>query len=92
MYESVPNPIDPDNPTIERNDPLIFWKNNETAKPILSRLARRYLSAPPGSVPSERLFSLAGDIANNKRNRLLPDKVEMLLFLKKNLVLLQYDY
>ena len=34
----------------------------------------------------------AGDIADSTRNRLLPEKVEMLLFLNKNLILLNFDY
>ena len=75
-----------------RNDPLLYWKNNEQSKPLLAKLARRFLCAPPGSVPSERLFSTAGDIADGKRNRLLPEKVEMILFLNKNLLLLNFDY
>ena len=41
--------------------------------------------------PSERLFSTAGDIADGKRNGLLPEKVEMLLFLRKSLLLLNFD-
>ena len=81
MGESVPNPIDPEKPITRRNDPLLYWKNNEQSNPLLAKLARRFLCAPPGSVPSERLFITAGDIADSKRNRFLPDKVEMLLFL-----------
>ena len=92
MSESVPNPIDPEKPITRRNDPLLYWKNNEQSKPLLAKLAHRFLSSPPGSVLSERLFSTAGDIADGKRNRLLPDKVEMLLFLNKNLLLLNFNY
>jgi len=61
MSESVPNPIDPEKPITRRNDPLLYWKNNEQSKLLLAKLARRFLCAPPGSVPSERLFSTAGD-------------------------------
>lgn len=92
IYESVSNPVDPQNPNSKRNDPLLYWKQNEQSKPILAKIARQFLCAPPGSVPSERLFSTAGDIADDKRNRLLPDKVEMLLFLNKNLRLLNFEY
>ena len=59
-------------------------------KPI-TRRNDPLLCAPPGSIPSERLFSTAGVIADSKRNRLLPDKVEMLLFLNKNLLLLNFE-
>ena len=54
----------------------------------LTKLAKRYLSAPPTSVPSERLFFTAGDIYHGKRNRLVPERAEMLLFIKNNLPVL----
>ena len=58
----------------------------------MCKCAQRYLCAPPGSVASEQLFSTAGDIADGKRNRMLSEKVEMLLFLKKNLDLLDFEF
>jgi len=54
--------------------------------PVLSVLAKRYLSAPPTSVPSELVFSTAGDIFTDKRSRLLPDNAEKLLIMKENLL------
>ena len=51
----------------------------------LSEVARRYLSAPSTSVPSERLFSAAGELYSDSRTRLSPDKAEMLLFIKYNI-------
>jgi len=41
-------------------------------------------TAPPTSVPSERLFSTAGDIMSDHRCRLLPENAETLIFLKFN--------
>ena len=39
---------------------------------------------PATSVPSERMFSLAGNIITEKRSHLLPRNVNMLTFLHHN--------
>lgn len=65
-----------------------WWKENGFRFKPISCLALRYLSAPPTSVPSERLFSTAGDIYDEKRNRLTPERAETLLFIKSNFHLL----
>ena len=70
----------------EKNEsPLVWWKNNTTRYPILSKLAKKYLAIPATSVPSERAFSIAGHISNVKRACLLPGSVNMLVFLAENL-------
>jgi hypothetical protein len=72
--------------------PLLWWRDNQLSFPKVARVARRYLSAPSTSVPSERLFSSAGLIYTDRRNRLLPEKAEQLLFVKHNLPLIHFDY
>ena len=67
---------------------LNWWATNKLRFPILAKLARRYLSVPPTSVPSERLFSVAGDLYDEKCNRLSPEHAEELLFIKSNFHLL----
>ena len=57
-----------------------------------STMASKYLSIPPSSASSERLFSSAGDIISKERNRLGTEKAEMLLFLKHNLPVFDYKY
>ena len=55
-------------------------------------MATKFLSIPPFSASSERLFSSAGDIISKERNRLGIEKAEKLLFVKKNLPVLDYKY
>ncbi|KAM4559372.1 zinc finger BED domain-containing protein 4 [Odontesthes bonariensis] len=69
------------------DDPLTYWRTNRGRFPALARMARRYLAAPCTSTDSERLFSAASNVLNERRNRLTCDKAEKLLFVKKNLPL-----
>ena len=69
-------------------NPLFWWKNNEKKFPILSELSKEYFGISATSVPSERLFSDVGNIITNKRSSLKPEKVEKLIFLKRNASLL----
>ena len=65
-------------------DPLLWWGSKERSFPKLYRLAMRYLCIPATSVPSERVFSAAGLIVSRLRSRLLPEHVDMLIALNKN--------
>jgi len=72
-------------PNIERNEnPFIWWKQHESSFPRISQLAKQYLSMHASSVCSERLFSEAGNIFEEKCSRLLPRNGKMLLFLHQN--------
>ena len=71
---------------IERKkDPLQWWKQHHKRFPRLQVLAHRYLCIPGSSVPSERLFSKAGILVSERRNRLKPKNVDQILFLNQNL-------
>ncbi len=65
------------------NNPLEFWKLYENSLPHLSEMASKYLCVQSSSVPSERVFSTAGDTVTAERSRLDPTKVDMVIFLKK---------
>lgn len=58
----------------KHDDPLQYWGINRKRFPTLAQMSRKYLSAPCGSVESERLFSTASNIV---------DDTEMILFIKK---------
>lgn len=64
---------------------LEWWKVNEPMFPRLAQLAKRILAVPASSVPSERVFSLAGNIVSKKRSRINPEKVDMMIFLNMNM-------
>ncbi len=66
-------------------DPLLWWKNAAGRFPQMSRVARKYLCVCATSTPSERVFSTAGKVVGPQRALLKPDKVNMLVFLAKNL-------
>lgn len=66
-------------------DPLQWWSMHAAGYPRLAKLARKYLCVCGTSSSSERLFSVAGNIVTAKRSLLKPHKVDMLVFLAKNL-------
>ena len=80
----------------DSENPLEYWESaSKTNSPIhkkLSELAIHYLTPPASSVDVERLFSVAGDILTNDRNRLDPERAEKILFCHQNLPLINYIY
>ena len=69
------------------SSPVVYWNEKQASWPLLATLARKYLAPPCTTVPSERLFSTTGNIVTDKRTKLDAEKVEMLLFLNKNMFL-----
>ena len=65
-------------------NPLEWWRTQSHALPELSKLARKFLCIPATSVPSERVFSKAGEIVSKRRSAIKPKHVDMLIFLNKN--------
>ena len=51
-------------------NPYKWWNDNQLRYPCLVNMTQRYLSAPPTSVPSEWLFSGAGNLYDEHRNKL----------------------
>ena len=69
--------------------PLLFWALIGPFAPELSHLAVRVFKTPANSVPSERSFSSHNLIHDKKRNRLQVDKVDKLVFIHKNMQVLE---
>ncbi|CAJ0831358.1 4022_t:CDS:2 [Entrophospora sp. SA101] len=65
-------------------DPFLWWNERKNELPIMSKLARKYLCMSATSVPSECLFSDVGNHITPHRNRLSPDFISKLIFLKRN--------
>ena len=75
---------------------LVWWQKFEASsqdnkvKLALCKLAKQYLTPPPTSTNCERLFSVAGQIMDEKRANLLPDNLEKILFLRENILVTNY--
>lgn len=69
-------------------DPLQWWKVNCSMYPRLSQFAKQRLTVSGTSVPSERIFSKAGQLVSAKRACLSSRNVDTLIFLNKNLGML----
>jgi hypothetical protein len=64
---------------------LGFWHQNQVNIPILYCIASIVLSTKVICVPSEKLFSDAGNNLYDKRNRMTSECFQMLMFLYENL-------
>lgn len=69
---------------VEVDNIRLFWKSYAKQMPTLSMLAKKVLSIPMTSTPSERNFSIAGLIVNLRRSSLLPGNVNKILFIHNN--------
>lgn len=68
------------------DDPLKWWSTRELQYVNLAKMVKKYLCMPSTSVRSEEVFSTAGNVLTHKRNRLLPENVNRLVFLHENLM------
>ena len=80
------------NNNFEQNDDILeFWMKNQHLYPILASIVMDIYSIPTSNTTVERLFSAAGNTITDRRTNLGAEKVNKLLFLKKNLLSLKED-
>ncbi len=63
---------------------LLWWKDRESMFPKLSKVARKVFSVMPSAAMNERLNSTAGRTLSADRSCLVPQNVDMSLFLFYN--------
>lgn len=64
---------------------LDYWTKNKNQFPNIHAIARKVLAIPASNTEVERLFSCSKMTVTDKRTRLDPDKLNKLIFLRKNL-------
>ncbi|EFO99304.1 hypothetical protein CRE_17625 [Caenorhabditis remanei] len=71
-------------------NPIQYWMSDLATSvfPLLQKHAKKYLIVPPGSSEVERIFSTASHILTKYRKNLSAEHFEQLLFLNKNLALM----
>ncbi|KAL1504112.1 hypothetical protein AB1Y20_010522 [Prymnesium parvum] len=74
-----------DQPAVPLNtDVLQWWAAHEKTYPSLSRMARQFLGVPATSASAERLFSIAGRLYDDLRQKMKDDMLESLMFARVN--------
>ena len=67
-------------------DVLMWWCEHVSVYPLISQVARQVLAIQISAAASERVWSFLTKIDRPERSALSPETIEILLFLKCNLV------
>ncbi|CAG8674757.1 6074_t:CDS:2 [Dentiscutata erythropus] len=76
----------------KENNGILFWKSLSKSFPILSKMARDYLSIKPSSVSSERAFSRAGFTITNDRATISEKTVSSMILMHSWLLESQNEF
>jgi hypothetical protein len=66
------------------DNPLEFWRRNDSNFKNLSLLAKTYLCASAASVPVEQMFSSTGLMLNSKRSSMAPYRANIVSVIHDN--------
>jgi hypothetical protein len=64
---------------------LQWWQAREKEWPLLCKVVKQYLCIQASSTSSERTFSTSGNTVTNKRTKLDPENVHMIVYCKENI-------
>ncbi|CAM4975970.1 unnamed protein product [Rotaria socialis] len=73
----------------ENDDLLGFWSKNSLSFPIISTIVRDIFAISASNTTVERTFSISKNLITDKRTRLGTEKVNQMIFLRKNLITLK---
>jgi len=69
-------------PNEEEIEPLLWWQAHVNEFPVISEMAKDFLTIQATSVAAEQAFSIAGHTITKTRNRLLPETARACLCTK----------
>ena len=72
-------------------DVLLYWKQHEKQYPLLAKVVRKYFCIQSTSCSAERTFSTGGSTVTNKRTKLDPVNVHMLVYCRENMNKIKLD-
>ena len=71
------------------NNPLQWWAVSKDTYPELAKLAKKYLSIPATSAPSERVWSRTARVLTARRASTSPDLISAIMFVQENVSLIR---
>jgi len=69
---------------VRTTDPLEWWRTHKAILPVLARVARKFLAIPATGAPSERVWSVAGNVVTKKCARFSDENIDSIVFLHEN--------
>ncbi|KAE8740381.1 hypothetical protein FOCC_FOCC014119 [Frankliniella occidentalis] len=79
-------------PTLEADeDPLVWWRSNQSVFPNLSLVAKQYLGIAATETASERVASVGSNTETSKRTNLSSSHLSQIVFCHDNAVIPQHN-